>query len=135
MTTDELTFLAMTTKYSDEEIHDVTVDLEMREWMLEKVDIEGKVLEPQIKGKLRMRSIRKYQDLLNDLDFLSWPLLDESPTTTFPTNIKNSVVLYSFDEEEEYYTTGRSDDDLRQLHKATENLIGQTYGSYAYYDK
>lgn len=132
----EITFIALTTKYSEEVIHDIAVDLEDKNYTIEKVDLEGKVLEPQTHGHIRNRSIKKYQETLEDLDIVSWPTLEKSPTQSFPTVIKNTVVLYSMDEfSDEYYTIGRQDSDLKKLHKATEELISHTFGSYEYYEE
>lgn len=136
MNNKEITFIALTTKYLEEVIYDIAVDLENKNYTIEKVDSEGRVLEPQIQGHLRNRSIKKYQEILEDLDVVSWPRLEESPTQSFPTVIKNTVVLYSMDESvDEYYTIGRQDSDLKKLHKATEDLISHTFGSYEYYEE
>lgn len=130
----EITFIALTTKYSDDVVHDVVIDFDKRNYTIETVDQYGKMVEEPIKGRLRRKALRKYQEELTQLDVVSWPLLDESPTQSFPTIIENMVVLYVFDDDgSEYFTTGRQNEDLVKLHKATENLVNTTFGTYEYY--
>lgn len=115
-------------------IHDVVIDFDARNYTIETVDDYGKMVEEPIEGRLRRSKLRSYQEELEQLDLVSWPLLDESPTQSFPTVIENSVVLYVFDDDgNEFYTTGRQNEDLVKLHKATEKLVNTTFGSYEYY--
>lgn len=130
----KITFIAITAKKSENVLQDVVIDLDERNYTIETVDQNGKMVQDPVEGRLRRKSIRKYREELGALDVVSWPLLDESPTQSFPTIIENSVVLYVLEDNgEEYYTSGRENDDLVKLHKVTEHLVSTTFGSYEYY--
>lgn len=130
----EITFIALTTKKSENVLQDVVIDFEKRNYTIETVDQNGRMVQEPVEGRLRRTAVRKYQEELETLDIVSWPLLDESPAQSFPTILENSVVLYVFEDNgEEYYTKGRENDDLVKLHQATEHLVNTTFGSYEYY--
>lgn len=130
----KITFIAITAKRSENVLQDVVIDLDERNYTIETVDKNGKMVQDPVEGRLRRKAIRKYREELGALDVVSWPLLDESPTQSFPTILENSVVLYVLEDNgEEYYTSGRENDDLVKLHKVTEHLVSTTFGSYEYY--
>jgi hypothetical protein len=129
MNVKEIEYLLFTVKQSKKSIYDVGVDLKEREFRIETTDLYGHVQGPQVDGKLRRSSVEKFLTSLNDLDFLSWPQLEQG---ILPLDLKSATVMYNI-EGKLYYTTGNNTKDLAKLHKAIEQLIGTTFGSYEYY--
>ncbi len=130
----EITFLSILAKYADDIIHDVAIDLTERNYRIESTNTQGRMVEAPLNGSLRRKKIRQYQETLSALDLVSWPVLEEPLSDKFPTIIDQLVVVYTFDDEnEQFETTGRTEADLKVLHKATEELISHTFGSYEFY--
>lgn len=129
MTYNNIEYILFTVKQSKKSIYDVGIDLKRREFRIETTDLYGHIQGPQIDGKFRRNSTEEFLSSLNDLDFLSWPQLQQG---ILPINLKNATVMYNISGKI-YYTTGKNTQDLANLHKIIEHLIGTTFGSYEYY--
>lgn len=121
--------ILFTVKQTKKTIYDVGIDLKEREYRIETTDLYGHNQGVAIDGQLRRSSVNKFLASLNDRDFFSWKKLEQG---ILPLKLKSATVMYSVDGEM-YYTKGNTDEDLAYLHKAIEQLIGTTFGTYAFY--
>lgn len=126
---EDIQFILFTVKQTKKSIYDVGIDLKEREFRIETTDLYGHIQGPQKDGKLRRSSVEQFLTSLNDLDFLSWPQQEQG---ILPKNLKNATVMFNANGEM-YYTVGRDTKDLAKLHKAIEQLIGTTFGTYEFY--
>lgn len=121
--------ILFTVKQTRKTIYDVGIDLKEREFRIEITDLYGHTHGPAIDGKLRRSSVEKFLSSLNEADFISWKKLEQG---ILPLKLKSATVMYYIDEKV-YYTKGNTDADLAFLHKAIEQLIGTTFGTYEFY--
>lgn len=129
MKNEDIDFLMFTVKQTEESIADVTVDLFVKEYSIVYTDLYGHTIQPEKGGKLRRKSIRQFQEKLAELDIVALP---RKESNTLPTDLENATLMYLI-KDIEYYTDGSEQQDLSQLHKAIEQLIGTTFGSYEFY--
>lgn len=129
MNYEDIEYILFTVKQSRESIYDLGIDLKEREFRIETTDLYGHITGPQINGKFRRSHAQKFLSSLNDLNFLTWPQLEQG---ILPIDLKSATVMYNIDGKM-YYTTGNNTKDLADLHKSIEQLIGTTFGSYKYY--
>jgi len=122
-------YLLFTVKQNKNSIYDVGIDLKEREFRIETTDLYGHIQGTQIDGKLRRSSVKRFLSMLDELEFLSWPQRSQG---ILPLDLKNATVMYNIDGKMKY-TTGNSTKDLAKLHKAIEQLVGTTFGTYKYY--
>ena len=122
-------YLLFTVKQNKNSIYDVGIDLKEREFRIETTDLYGHIQGTQIDGKLRRSSVKRFLYMLDELEFLSWPQRSQG---ILPLDLKNATVMYNIDGKMKY-TTGNSTKDLAKLHKAIEQLVGTTFGTYKYY--
>src|SRR5699024_348652 len=127
---EDIEYLLFTDKQSKKSIYDVGIDLKEREFRIETTDLYGHIQGTQADGKIRRSSVKKFLSSLNDLDFLSWPQLEQG---ILPLDLKNATVMYNI-EGNMQYTTGNNKKDLAKLHKTIEQLVGTTFGTYEYYE-
>lgn len=127
---EDIEYLLFTVKQTKESIYDVGIDLKEREFRIEITDLYGHIQGPQVDGKLRRSSVKKFLSLLNDLHFLSWPKLEQG---ILPLDLKSATVMYNINGKMQY-TTGKDTKDLAKLHKAIEQLVSTTFGTYEYYE-
>ncbi|HLR91673.1 MAG TPA: hypothetical protein VK048_01270 [Atopostipes sp.] len=126
---EDIQFLLFTVKQTNKSIYDVGIDLKEREYRIETTDLYGHIQGPPIEGKLRRSSIERFLTSLNDLNFLSWPRRERG---ILPKNLKNATVMFNINGEM-FYTVGKDTNDLAKLHKAIEQLMGTTFGTYEFY--
>ena len=122
-------YLLFTVKQNKNSIYDVGIDLKEREFRIETTDLYGHIQGTQIDWKLRRSSVKRFLSMLDELEFLSWPQRSQG---ILPLDLKNATVMYNIDGKMKY-TTGNSTKDLAKLHKAIEQLVGTTFGTYKYY--
>lgn len=127
---EDIEYLLFTVKQSKKSIYDVGIDLKEREFRIETTDLYGHIQGAQVDGKLRRSSVKRFLSSLNDLDFLSWPQLEQG---ILPLDLKSATVMYNI-EGNMQYTTGNNKKDLAKLHKTIEQLVGTTFGTYEYYE-
>ena len=126
---EDIEYLLFTVKQNKNSIYDVGIDLKEREFRIETTDLYGHIQGTQIDGKLRRSSVKRFLSMLDELEFLSWPQRSQG---ILPLDLKNATVMYNIDGKMKY-TTGNSTKDLAKLHKAIEQLVGTTFGTYKYY--
>ena len=126
---EDIEYLLFTVKQNKNSIYDVGIDLKEREFRIETTDLYGHIQGTQIDGKLRHSSVKRFLSMLDELEFLSWPQRSQG---ILPLDLKNATVMYNIDGKMKY-TTGNSTKDLAKLHKAIEQLVGTTFGTYKYY--
>jgi hypothetical protein len=129
MKSEEIAFLLFTVKQTEESIYDVGVDLEQREYRIERTDLYGHMEGERLEGKLRKSKVKQFQEDVEDLGLMAWP---ENETHTLPIHLESASVVYSV-EDERHFTTGNHDEDLSGLHRLIEQLVGTTFGSYEFY--
>ena len=126
---EDIEYLLFTVKQNKNSSYDVGIDLKEREFRIETTDLYGHIQGTQIDGKLRRSSVKRFLSMLDELEFLSWPQRSQG---ILPLDLKNATVMYNIDGKMKY-TTGNSTKDLAKLHKAIEQLVGTTFGTYKYY--
>lgn len=122
-------FLMFTVKENKDSIADVTIDLKAREYKIEKTDLYGQTLEPEVGGKLRRKKVDTFIEALTQKNLIDFPLKEKN---TLPINLKNATLMYLVDGKT-YYTDGDEENRLSQVHKMIEQLINTTFGSYEFY--
>lgn len=111
--------------------HDVFIDIEEKWASIETIDVEGILLEETTHKKLRRSSLNKFIETVKETDLYKWPV-NPSP---LEADGEFSKISYNIDEYE-FNSPGPDDlNQLRKLHKAMETLIGETFGTYKWYDK
>ena len=121
--------ILFTVKNKEKEIADVMLDLKEREYAIVYTDLYGHVTEPETGGRLRKKAIEKFGATLDEIDIVAMPV---NKTNTLPIKMNAAMVTY-FMKEKSYNTDGPIDGNLANLHKAIEQLIGKTFGSYDFY--
>ncbi len=129
MKSETIDFLLFTVKQTKNSLVDVTVDLNAREYKIEKTDLYGQTLAPEMGGKLRRKKVADFYNRLTELNLDSFPLKQNN---TLPIHLKSATLMYII-KDTTYYTDGNSQHRLSLLHKALEELVGTTFGSYAFY--
>lgn len=129
MTNEKIEFLMFTVKETAHSIIDVTVDLQAREYTIAHTDLYGQTLSKEIGGKLRGKTVKQLSEKLSEIDVVSLPLNEKN---TLPIHLEDATVMYVIDEET-YYTDGDDQKSLSEVHKALEQAIGTTFGSYDFY--
>ena len=125
----EIDFLMFTVKENEKSIADVTLDLTAREYKIEKTDLYGQTLEPEVGGKLRRKKVASFLEELNHIDVLAFPKKEKN---TRPIHLKNATLMYMIDGDT-FYTDGDDQNSLSQIHKTIEQLINTTFGTYEFY--
>lgn len=125
----EIDFLMFTVKENEKSIADVTLDLTAREYKIEKTDLYGQTLEPEVGGKLRRKKVASFLKELNHIDVLAFPKKEKN---TLPIHLKNATLMYMIDGDT-FYTDGDDQNSLSQIHKTIEQLINTTFGTYEFY--
>ena len=125
----EIDFLMFTVKENEKSIADVTIDLTAREYKIEKTDLYGQTLEPEVGGKLRRKKVASFLEELNHIDVLAFPKKEKN---TLPIHLKNATLMYMIDGDT-FYTDGDDQNSLSQIHKTIEQLINTTFGTYEFY--
>lgn len=125
----EIDYVMFTVKQEKNKIADVIVDLYDREYSITYTDLYGHVMEPERGGRLSRHSVETFLEKLEEIDLVSMPV---NETGTLPINMKDAMTTY-FLHKESYNTEGPKSGNLSALHKAIENLIGTTFGSYNFY--
>lgn len=125
----EIDFLMFTVKENEKSIADVTLDLTAREYKIEKTDLYGQTLEPEVGGKLRRKKVASFLEELNHIDVLAFPKKEKN---TLPIHLKNATLMYMIDGDT-FYTDGDDQNSLSQIHKTIEQLINTTFGTYEFY--
>lgn len=118
-----------TVKKTKNSIVDVIVDLLEREYTMVTTDLYGQTIEPEQGSKLRHRKINELSEKLEELDILSMPVNEKN---TLPIHLKNATLTYIINEEA-FNTDGHKHQNLSALHKAIEQVISKTFGSYNFY--
>lgn len=90
----EIDFLMFTVKENEKSIADVTIDLTAREYKIEKTDLYGQTLEPEVGGKLRRKKVASFLEELNHIDVLAFPKKEKN---TLPIHLKNATLMYMID--------------------------------------
>ena len=121
----EIDFLMFTVKENEKSIADVTLDLTAREYKIEKTDLYGQTLEPEVGGKLRRKKVASFLEELNHIDVLAFPKKEKN---TLPIHLKNATLMYMIDGDT-FYTDGDDQNSLSQIHKTIEQLINTTFGT------
>lgn len=129
MKNEDIDFIMFTVKQSKKSIYDVTIDLYAREYTIEHTDLYGQTIESEIVGKLRRKAVNQFSEKLSELDIVSLPTNEKN---TLPLKLKNATLMYVIDDER-YFTDGSQEQDLSELHKAIEQVVGTTFGSYEFY--
>lgn len=127
--TRDIDFLMFTVKENEKSIADVTLDLTAREYKIEKTDLYGQTLEPEVGGKLRRKKVASFLEELNHIDVLAFPKKEKN---TLPIHLKNATLMYMIDGDT-FYTDGDDQNSLSQIHKTIEQLINTTFGTYEFY--
>lgn len=122
-------FLMFTVKENETSIADVIIDLKVREFKIEKTDLYGQMLEPEVGGKLRRKKVHEFLEQLHHINVLSFPRKDKN---TLPIHLNNATLMYRVDGYT-YYTDGDEQNNLTRVHKVIEQLINTTFGSYEFY--
>lgn len=125
----EIDFLMFTVKENEKSIADVTLDLTAREYKIEKTDLYGQTLEPEVGRKLRRKKVASFLEELNHIDVLAFPKKEKN---TLPIHLKNATLMYMIDGDT-FYTDGDDQNSLSQIHKTIEQLINTTFGTYEFY--
>ncbi len=129
MESEAIEFLLFTVKQTQKSIVDVTIDLKAREYKIETTDLYGQTLKPEEGGRLRRKKVAAFSETLAELDLISYPRKDKN---TLPIHLDSATLMYVIDDKT-YYTDGNPEYRLSRLHKEIEQLIGTTFGSYAFY--
>lgn len=129
MENEQIEFLMFTVKQTEESIIDVAVDLSAREYTIAHTDLYGQTIEVETGGKLRQQAVKQLSEKLSALDIVSLPLNEKN---TLPIHLEDATLMYVIDAIS-YYTDGRKGQDLSDLHKALEQTVGTTFGSYDFY--
>lgn len=129
MENEKIDFLMFTAKQTEDSIIDVTVDLYAREYTIAHTDLYGQAIEAEAGGKLRRKAVESFSKKLVELDIVSLPLNEKN---TLPLHLENATLMYVIDDVS-YYTDGSKERDLSKLHKELEEIVGTTFGSYAFY--
>lgn len=127
---EDIDFLLFTVKQTNKVIVDVTVDLFVREYSIAYTDLYGQTIQPETGGKLRRKAIESFANRLEELDIVS---MERQKTNTRPNRLKDATLMYVI-KDEQYFTDGSKHTNLSALHKAIEQLIGTTFGSYEFYN-
>ena len=122
-------FLMFTVKQNKDSIADVTIDLKAREYKIEKTDLYGQTIEPEVGGKLRRKKVGAFLDEIAQIGLLAFPQKEKN---TLPIHLKNATLMYMIDGNT-YYTDGDDQKNLSHLHKSIEQLTNTTFGSYEFY--
>lgn len=125
----EIDYIMFTVKQEKKKIADVIVDLYDREYSITYTDLYGHVMEPERGGRLPRKAVETFLNKLEEIDLVSMPV---NKTNTLPINMKDAMITY-FLHKESYNTEGPKTGNLSSLHKALEELIGVTFGSYDFY--
>lgn len=127
--TRDIDFLMFTVKENEKSIADVMIDLKAREYKIEKTDLYGQILEPEIGGKLRRTKIADFLSELTKMNVCNFPLKEKN---TLPIHLKSATLMYRV-ENKMYFTDGDNQKNLAQVHKAIEHLLNTTFGAYKFY--
>jgi len=122
-------FIVFSVLQTKDSLYDVHIDLKEREFTIEKTDLYGKLIRKSQQGRLRRSKVQQFKEELADLDVISWERNEED---TLPLHLKSASFIYII-AGTQYYTTGNTSENMFQLHKKIEDLIGTTFGSYEFY--